>query len=120
MSYHLLNIESLEYYYCDDDVWLTALDTAQKNDWKPDGTFYDFIYETEDNCFDNDDEMYYLWMMIVNRNAFFEWDGNYTEKSNQVVMYEDTIYLALCLKGTDTDEKLIEFIEKGSFRICSE
>ncbi len=120
MSYHLLNVENLDYYYCDDLVWITALDTARKNGWKPDGTLFDYVYETDDICFDIDDEMYYMWMMILSKIEFHEWDGSYHEKRNQIVMYEDTIYFAACLEGTGTDENLIEFIKKGSFRICSE
>ena len=120
MAYHLLNVETSEYYYCDDNEWISAIDTAVKNDWVPDGTVFDIVYETNDQCFDSEDLGYWLFMFVVSRDKSLEWDGNYLEKSNQVVMYEDSIYLAIALDGTGVSIELIEFIRKGSFRICSE
>jgi len=119
MAYHLLNIETLEYYYCDENEWISAIETAKENGWKPDGTYYDYVYVADDECFDIDDEMYYMYMTLVAKDISLEWDGNYIEKHNQVVMYEDTIYLAAALEGCGVDDKLLEFIKKGSFRICS-
>ena len=120
MAYHLINIETLEHYTCDDQSWIKALDAAKENWWDPDGTMFDYIYETEDICWDSDDYAHYMFTLLISMTESFEWDGNYIEKRNQVVSYEDTIYLASSLEGTDTDMGLIEFITKGSFRICSE
>ncbi len=120
MSYHLLNIETSEYYYCDDNEWTRAIEIAVENDWGPDGTFFDIVYETDDKCFDSDDPAYWMFMFTVSRDEALEWDGNYIEKRNQVVMYEDSIYLAKSLDGTGVSEELLDFIRKGSFRICSE
>jgi hypothetical protein len=49
-----------------------------------------------------------------------QWKGSYTEKCNQVLDFNDTVYLAEALEGTDTDPELVRFIDKGTFRICAE
>ncbi|MCL1864959.1 MAG: hypothetical protein FWF73_04030 [Spirochaetes bacterium] len=119
MSYHLLNIEASVSYYCDEDEWIRTIETAKENGWKPDGTLYDYVYVAEEESFDIDDELYCMYMMIIAKDEYFEWDGNYIEKQNQIVMYEDTLYLAAALENSGIDDKLLDFIKKGSFRICS-
>ena len=119
MAYHLLNVETSAGYYCDEDEWIRAIETAKENGWRPDGTYYDHVYVADDECFGVDDEMYYMHRIILAKNESFEWDGNYIDKRNQVVMYEDTIYLAAALEGSGIDDKLLDFIKRGSFRICS-
>ena len=120
MAYHLLNIETSEYYYCEDRDWADAIDIAIKNDWGPSGSFFDAVYETNDRCFDTDDFVYWMFIYTTLKSELLEWDGNYVEKRNQIVDYEDTIYLAMSLDGTGVSTELIDFIRKGSFRICSE
>ncbi len=120
MPYHLLNIETSEYYYCDDQEWILAFNTAQADGWVPDGTLFDIVYEASDQSFDSDDPLSYFYMLVMAGNQALEWDGNYIEKMNQVIMYEDSIYFAASLEGSDVSRELIDFIKKGSFRICSE
>lgn len=119
MSYHLLNVETLDYFYCDEKEWIAAIDKAIENDWRPDGTFFDYLFDAEDQCSDTDDIMYYFFMLISANNEALTWDGNYIEKKNQIVLYEDSIYLAIALEGQGVSNDLINFIKKGSFRICS-
>lgn len=120
MSYHLLNVETGDYIYIDDNVWISALETAKDNYWQPGGTIYDLEYCIDDDCefIIGRTMIIFTIMQIAVEQA--SWDGSYTEKRNQVVDYEDTLYLADCLKGTDAPPELIEFIQKGSFRICSD
>jgi len=120
MAYHLLNIETLEYYYCDENDWLNAIETAKENYWEPDGTVFDVYYETDEKCFESDDYLLYMFTLIASQSESLDWDGSYFKKRNQVVSYEDSYYLAVSLDGTDTSTELIDFIKKGSFRICSE
>lgn len=120
MAYHLLNIETSEYYNCDDDVWVTSIEIAKENGWEPDGTLFDIIYDAVDKCYDVENELYYYFALVISRNEAIQWDGNYIEKKNQFLCYEDTIYLAMNLDGTGVSSELIDFIRKGSFRICSE
>ena len=120
MSYHLLNIETSEYYFCDDQVWLSAIDIAKENYWDCEGTSFDIMYEADEQCFNSNNEMSYFYAMTIAKDKSSQWDGNYTEKRNQVLSYQDTYYLAMSLEGTGIEAELIEFIKKGSFRICSE
>lgn len=120
MAYHFLNIETLDYYYCDEKEWVNAIETAKENYWEPDGTLFDIFYEAGDQCSDDDDILTYNFMIVMSKNELEVWDGSYFEKRNQVVIYEDSIYLAAALDGTDTSTELVDFIRKGSFRICSE
>jgi len=121
MSYHFLNVENGEYFYCDEDLWLEALSIAKSVGWKPHGTFYDIPYEIDDQLeFISEDypelRLYTAFMIIT---YFEEWDGNYTDKSNQIILEEDSINLADALRSAGFVNELTLFIEKGSFRICS-
>jgi hypothetical protein len=120
MAYYLLNIETSDHYSCDDRVWIEAIDTAKRNYWEPDGTRFDAFYDAADQSLDGDDEHFFAYMLMIAENEALEWDGSYIKKRNQVVIYEDTIYLAAALEGSGVSPDLIEFIKKGSFRICSE
>jgi hypothetical protein len=57
---------------------------------------------------------------MISKDEAARWDGNYTDKCNQVVIQDDAVYLAFALDGTDVNIELIDFMKKGSFRICSE
>jgi len=120
MAYLLLNIETSAGFYCDEDEWVSVIAKAKAEGWRPDGTLYDYVYVANEESFDIDDEMSNMYNMILEKNVSLEWDGNYIEKKNQIVMYEDAIYLAAALVGTGVDEKLLDFIKQGSFRICSQ
>ena len=76
MAYHFLNLETSEYYYCEEQEWAAALDTARENYWEPDGTFYDQFYEAAEQSFDSDDLTYFYFMLISVRNEALSWDGN--------------------------------------------
>jgi len=120
MSYHLVNIETSEYYYCDDQDWINAINIAKEDGWKPDGTMFDMECDIDDACYGIDDEMYCLYMYIQSKLEYQEWDGNYFEKRNQIVMYEDSLYLSYSLEAMGVKKELVDFVKKGSFRICSE
>lgn len=120
MSYHFINIDTGEYLYCDDHVWINALETAKNNGWDPYGTLYDMAYDIDDECEFIEDEAAVMFAVIFTMRNASEWNGSYTEKRNQVVDFNDTVYLTEALEGTDTDPELIEFIDKGEFRICAE
>jgi hypothetical protein len=120
MAYHFVNVETGEYFYCDEQVWLRALDTAEKNGWDPYGTLYDIEYSIEDECVFLDDATEILYAVLVTMGNMGQWKGSYTEKCNQVLDFNDTVYLAEALEGTDTDPELVRFIDKGTFRICAE
>ncbi len=119
MFYLLQNVETDEFFSCSDGEWITALEVAKENYWEPDGTTFDVACCINDDCEHVDDLMAVYFAMIIIRSEFLEWNGNYTDKRNQVVMYEDAVYLAQALDGTEVNPDLIDFMRKGSFRICS-
>lgn len=120
MSYHFINIDTGEYFYCDDHLWVSAIETAKKNGWDPYGTIYDLEYGIDDQCEFLEDEAEILFTVIFTLKENSEWDGSYTDKRNQIVDNDDSVYLTEALERTDTDPELVEFINKGSFRICSD
>ncbi len=117
-NYLFINIETQDKFVCDENIWIRALETARNEGWEPDGTLYDFSYEVDELCDFDEDFMASTFRMLRIRNEQLEWEGSYLLRKNQVVQYEDSIYLAAALAGTGTDEKLLDFIRMGSFRIC--
>jgi len=118
MPYHLLNIATGESFTCRDETWHSCLDLAEKEGWKPDGTLFDYKFILDESTDENDDIMYTLYMSLVVHHRFLEWDGNFTDRANQIVSHDDAHYLALNIRGLIDNRELIEFIAKGSFRIC--
>ncbi len=118
MNYHFVNIETGEFFICEEKLWIKTLETAQEEGWDPDGTFYDVNSQYEEYDYDEDyNRTLYCYCMHI--SEMYQWDGSYTDRRDQVVGYEDTIYLVKALEGTGADADLVSFIEKGSFRICS-
>jgi len=120
MAYHFVNTDTGEYFYCDDQVWLHALETARSNGWQPEGTRYDLIYSIDDEMEPSDGIMEYYYSSMIAYHEFQYWDGNYTDRCNQVMELEDTMDMLDALEGTDVDRELFDFIDKGGFRICSQ
>ncbi|HOP64641.1 MAG TPA: hypothetical protein PK358_13820 [Spirochaetota bacterium] len=120
MSYLFINIETGEQLSCDELVWVEAFEAAKADGWVPDGTLYDAPFIIDEELDFIDDDNWRLWTIYSEISKIDHWDGSYTKKRNQVVTYEDAYYMAMSLKCAGVDEKLCEFVGKGSFRICSE
>ena len=120
MVYNLLNIEKGILFKCDSLLWEKAMEFAENSGWEPEGTFFDFEFEVDNHVDGQHDEMYNLFMLILQYQRRNEWDGNYTEMENQVVTGTDAYYFSLALGDTPDFSLLVEFLRKGSFRICSD
>ena len=118
MSYLLINLSENMTYRCSDAFWKKVLTSAENNGWESIGTIYDLIYMVEEECDKSLDLLITHFTVITLRNRQFEWDGNYMDKRNQIVVDEDAAALSCALTGT-TDESLINFLDKGAFRISS-
>ncbi len=121
MNYIFVNIETKEIFSCKEELWLEVLKTAKDNDWEPSGTKFDRSMAL-DNAFDDDDEeSFRLFMFITINDEYLNWDGNYTDKADQIVtgIDADNMYGSL-VYATHIDSQLFEFIGKGSFRIVSD
>ena len=118
MAYLLINLETGENFYCEDQVWIDAFNAAVADGWKPDGTMFDpeFYIDNELEFIEDENQRY--WTIVYAVNESFVWDGNYLEKSGQIVTYGDAYYMVMSLKSAGVDPALIEFVGKGDFRIC--
>lgn len=118
MAYILINIETGDYFRCEDQVWIDAFNAAVADGWKPDGTMFDpeFYLDTELDFVEDETQRY--WMIVSAVKETFDWDGNYIEKSGQIVTYGDAYYMVMSLKCAGVDPELIEFVSRGDFRIC--
>lgn len=118
MAYLLINIETGESLYCEDQVWISAYEAAVADGWKPDGTNYDPEYFLENELDYIEDETQRYWAVVSAVKESFVWDGNYLEKAGQIVTYGDAYYMVMSLKCAGVDPEICEFVAKGSFRIC--
>jgi hypothetical protein len=119
MNYTFINIEKNEIYSCSKELWLEAIKTAQNNGWEPSGTIYNRLIALNDAYDDDDEESFRLFMYIVVNNAFLTWDGNYTDRADQIVSEIDANNLYESLIYAKIDDSLFDFIGKGSFIIVS-
>ena len=121
MNYIFINIEANEIFTCKEELWLEFLKTARDNGWEPSGTKYDRALALDNAYDDDDEESFRLFMFITINDEFLKWDGNYTDKADQIVTGNDAdnMYGSLVYE-TQIDSELFDFIGKGSFRILSD
>lgn len=119
MAYLFEQLETHRTITCEEDDWLGYLSTARGNGWDEEGTQYDFPYQVDEEYDSMVDRLYNLWMIFYLSKEMLAWDGNYTEKKNQVVSESDAYYLAQALSGVwqSGDRSLLQFMEAGGFRI---
>lgn len=120
MAYLFMNIDSGELFHCEDREWIAAFEAAKADGWIPDGTQYDAAFTLDEELDFIDDDNQKVFTIVTALTEIFLWDGSYTERRNQIVTYEDSIYMAMSLKSAGITGALLEFVQKGSFRICSD
>ena len=120
MAYIFMNVNTGEIFHCEDREWIDAFDAAKTDGWVPDGTLYDAEFVIDEELDYIDDENQKMFTIVNAMRETFVWEGSYTDKCNQIVTYEDSIYLAMSIKSAGITGALLEFIQKGSFRICSD
>jgi len=118
MKYTLLQIESGESLTLDEEQWLTILETAQKEGWDPEGTRFDLFFEMDEAFEEDDDELYRLFSYLTLNSDYVEWDGNYTDRANQVISETDAYYLFKATEDVIDTPPLFSLLAKGSIRIC--
>lgn len=120
MSYLLQSLNDLERLIIPDDEWIYLLDSARKSGWSPEGTVYDFWQQIDYYCDDDDDLMHNTYMFINTIDRNLKWDGNYIEKENQILTDDDVYYFRKSLAGVCRSLDVLNFFEKGSFRIVKD
>ncbi len=118
MAYTFLNLNTLQSFTCGEEEWQRLLEAAHAGGWEEEGTEFDFACEVDDAYDSQVDYLYNLLMIFYVSREMFEWDGNYTEKKNQIVSESDAYYLMLALeKEPAADRGLLDFLNSGPFRI---
>ena len=121
MAYLLTCIETNEVIVVDDHVWREALRVAEENGWEPAGTMYDIATVLDDWCneeWENTTSPINSILIIIQHVSLNnDWDGNYTDRENQIISEADANYLAYYIDGNGFDDALIEFLNSGSIRI---
>jgi hypothetical protein len=122
MPYQFEQIASHRTLACGEEEWLRCLAAARACGWDEEGTQYDLPYQVDDEYDQGVDYLYNLWMILHLSREMFAWDGNYTEKKNQVVSESDAYFLAQALADArpPADPGLLDFLREGSFRIRAE
>jgi hypothetical protein len=122
MAYTLRNLNTHQAFACGDGQWIRLLETARANGWNEEGTRFDFAFEVDETYDTMVDYLYNLWMICYLAREMFEWNGNYTDKRNQVVSESDAYYLMQSVEKTwaTNDRGLLDFLGIGSFRICAD
>jgi len=115
--YILISTNLNSAYFCEDNIWISILELAKSHGWQPKGSRYDISFELDENIADEDDDMMKLFTWVSLNSRFINWDGNYIEKENQIVTERDAFNLMNSLKNSFIDEKFMEFLMGGSFRI---
>lgn len=122
MAYTFQNINTNQTCCCGDEDWVRYLDDARAAGWEAEGTIFDFAREVDDSYDDMNDYLFNLWMIIHVSREMFEWDGNYTEKKNQLISESDAYYLMLALeKGpVPPGREFLDFLNSGPIRILKD
>lgn len=116
----LLNITDGSRYYCTEEWWHALLKTAQEAGWQPMGSLLDlafqlFIHPEPNYLFESQ-----LFVTLYLHHYCLNWNGDYQKPEYQIVRDEDAQNLHQALVYAGADGKILEFIEKGSFRVCPE
>ena len=123
MAYVLRNVETGKTIQVEDEVWRALLKEAGENGWDPEGTRLDVPAMIDDMCCEVDDLGYdanaNTWIMLQIMSFEGQWDGNYTDKENQIVGDGDGAMISYCLSGCDYDDELVDFLCEGEFMICA-
>jgi hypothetical protein len=117
--YLFINLRNNTGFFCDESVWLNAVDIGKNNGWMPEGSVFDFNYVLDDNCDETDEMLQKLFILITVNNRYTEWNGDFIEKENQIVTEKDStaLYNALIASGENVNGRLLSFLSMGSFRI---
>lgn len=120
MGYRLKNTVTGEIYYCTDCFWENIIKTARENGWVPKGTRLSLENEIEDSFDEIYGKMYNMFLVLAAHARCLEWDGNYTDRQNQIVSGEDASSMIEDLVNMDVDPGFLDFISKGAFEIGSD
>ncbi len=113
MGYHLSNLETNQYIILSKEMWIHLLSIAISNQWKPKGTILD--------CGRQEVQITHFGGETITigtaMNNSVHWTGSYTQMRKQIVTERDSKAFAAALIGANIPTEVLQFIEKGAFRI---
>lgn len=119
MVYVFTSLDGTKHAECGEEEWRNALDSARERDWEPEGTRIDFQFQVEEVWDDRFDYTWNLKRMLEVHMMAMGWDGNYTEKENQIISESDAYALYCSLDETLVSRALLELLGGGAVRICA-
>lgn len=116
----LLNITDGSRFYLSEEYWRTTLESAKEAGWSPLGSVLDlafqlFVHPEPNYLYESQ-----LFVTLYLHHYCLNWKGDYAHPEYQLVVDEDAQNLHQALRYTSITVNLLDFIAKGSFRICSE
>jgi len=116
----LLNLTDNSRFYLSEEKWHYILEAAKDSGWQPMGSVLDlafqlFIHSEPNYLFESQ-----LFVTLYLHHYCLNWNGDYAYPEYQCVRDEDAQNLHQALVYGGADSALLEFISKGSFRICPE
>lgn len=119
MPYVFASLDGTRRVECGENEWRKALETARARDWDPEGTRIDFQFQVNEVWDDGFDYTWNLKRMLEVHMMATGWDGNYTEKENQIISESDAYALYCSLDETLVSPALLELLGGGAVRICA-
>lgn len=116
----LLNIQDGDRFFLTDEQWRFFLEAAKDSGWQPMGSVLDlafqlFIHPEPNYLFESQ-----LFVTLYLHHYCLNWNGDYAHPEYQLVREEDAKNLCQALAHAGADGALLDFILKGSFRVCPE
>ncbi|MCX7679949.1 MAG: hypothetical protein N2316_12145 [Spirochaetes bacterium] len=114
----LLNLHDHSRHFLTEDQWIAILEFAKSAGWEPMGSVLDlafqlFIHPEPNYLFESQ-----LFVTLYLHHYCLNWNGDYHTPEYQIVRDDDAQNLHQALEYVGADKKIVEFIKKGSFRIC--
>lgn len=116
----LHNMHDSSTYRCQERVWHQIIDAAFQRGFQPMGTRLDYYFELDMIWEGGMTYMEKIFASIVTHARCLNWNkNNFKDRENQIICDEDSSELLYLLSDVLPND-FKEFLQKGSFRICSE
>lgn len=117
MAYVFASLDGLKRVECGEEEWRKALEEAGSLGWSPEGTRFDFQYQVEEIWDGGLDYAWNLLRMVETHMMALGWNGNYTEKENQIISESDAYELSLYIDSAIVGQELLDLLGEGAVRI---
>jgi hypothetical protein len=119
MTYVFASLDGRKRAECGEKEWKAALDSARARGMEAGRNEIDFQFQVDEVWDDRFDYTWNLKLMLEVHMMATGWDGNYTEKENQIISESDAYALFCSLDETLVSRALLELLAGGAVRICA-